>query len=82
MFDNNKKVKKGIRWLTIKESEKRTKCLTITRKSKSENGKSLHRAEEYGRMRRQLSGETNSNKVFLFEREFQWAFSDNVKVII
>ena len=48
--------------------------MTVTRKSKIENGKSLHRAEEYGRMRRQLSGETNSNQVFLFEREFQWAF--------
>ena len=56
--------------------------MTVIRKSKIENGKSLHRAEEYGRMRRQLSGKTNLNKVFLIEREFQWPFSDNVKVII
>ena len=49
---------------------------------KSENGKSLHRAEEYGRMRRKLSGETNSNKVFLFDREFRWAFLEDVKVMI
>ena len=41
---------------------------------KSENGKSLHRAEKYGRMRRQLSGETNSYNLFLFEREFRWVF--------
>ena len=71
VFDNNKKVKKRIKWLTIRIKWKKVKMAKVYTELKN-----MDACDDNYQVRQILI------KFSYFEREFSWAFSEDVKVMI